>query len=108
MINITIGTPTKSKRFHTSHDKQKDLGNFLQFSSTWTKEIFYIHASKGATIVAIGPPSNKALQLKARILSLGIPKHNAHMVNRKVLLGGDLEEPFNVGENLIRSQDAGL
>ncbi len=81
---------------------------FCNSASTWTKEIFCIHASKGATIVAIGPPSNKALQLKARILSLGIPKHNAHIVNWKFFLGGDLEEPFNVGENLIRSQDVGL
>jgi len=30
-INIAIGTPTKSKRYHTSHNKQKNLGDFLQF-----------------------------------------------------------------------------
>jgi hypothetical protein len=33
MINITINTPTRGKRYHTSHNKQKDLGNFLQFST---------------------------------------------------------------------------
>jgi len=32
MINITIGTPSKSKRYHISHNKQKGVGDFLQFS----------------------------------------------------------------------------
>jgi hypothetical protein len=31
MINITIGSPTWSKRYHTSHNKQKDLNDLLQF-----------------------------------------------------------------------------
>ncbi len=31
MINITINIPTKRKRYHTSHNKQKELGDFLQF-----------------------------------------------------------------------------
>ncbi len=70
-------------------------------------EISASHASKGATIAAIGPPSNRALQLNAGIPSLGIPKHSAHMVSCKLFLGANLEEPFNVGKNLTRSQDAG-
>jgi hypothetical protein len=32
MIKITIGTLTKSKRYHISHNKQKDLSDFLQSS----------------------------------------------------------------------------
>ncbi len=71
-------------------------------------KIFASHASKGTTIAAIGPPSNRALQLNVGIPSLGIPKHSAHMVSCKLFGGGDLEEPFNVGKNLTRSQDAGL
>jgi hypothetical protein len=71
-------------------------------------EISTSPASKGATIAAIGPPSNRALQLNAGIPSLGIPKHSAHMVSYKIFLRADLEEPFNVGKNLTRSQDAGL
>jgi len=70
-------------------------------------EISTSHASKGATIAAIGPPSNRALQLNAGIPSLGIPKHSAHMVSCKLFLGANLEEPFNVGKNLTRSQDVG-
>jgi len=65
------------------------------------------HASKRTTIVAIGPPNNKALQLNVGIPSLGILKHNAHMVSCKFFLGANLEEPFNVGKNLTRPQDVG-
>ncbi len=42
------------------------------------------HANKGITIVAIGPLSNRALQLSA-----WIPKHSAHMVSWKLFWGGD-------------------
>jgi len=31
MITVTISIPTRSKRYHTSRNKQKDLGDFLQF-----------------------------------------------------------------------------
>jgi hypothetical protein len=82
------------------------LGKISASHASKGAEISASHASKGATIAAIGPPSNKALQLNTRIPSLGIPKHSAHMVSCKLFLGAVLEEPFNVGKNLIRSQDA--
>jgi hypothetical protein len=107
MINITIGTPTRSKRYHTSHNRQKDLSNFLQFDKQAPRprkisashankgaEIFATHASKGATVVAISPPSSKTLQLTAWIPSLRILKHSAHMVNWKFFLGGGFGKAF--------------
>ncbi len=62
MINITISTLTRSKRYHTSHNKQKDLNNFMQFGR---------HLDQGKFLQAMQVKELKFLQaMQAKELQL--------------------------------------